>query len=458
MENLKTAIMKKEERVAIASESLAHFTYIYLNHYAKYDAPEFHKQIYKDLQRDDISFLELLAFRGSAKSTIASLALPLWSAVTGRKKFIIPISDSFPQAKLHIANIIYELENNEQLIEDFGPFKTKEEWTATNIILQIGARILSRSRGQKIRGLRHLQYRPDLIIGDDLENNEVVRTKDQRDKTAEWWNAEVIPALDTDNGMLVLIGSLLHNDSLMARQKKLIEEKGIGVLKEYPIMRDNGEILWPQRFTKKNIANLKIKVGSMFFLREYLLKLVPEEGQVIKKVRYYTELPKVVKIAIAADLAISQKQTAHLSAINVLAKVEDGNFYNLGNFAGRWGGGGTLKKINEVYTNFRNAYPSINVLLGIENIAYQQLAVEEFTRRYGIKPIEIKTTTDKRARLEASSPYFESGQIYFREEGDEDVVSEILNFGVEEFDDRMDSFLMSLNLLVSAIRPDIRTL
>ncbi len=429
-----------------------------MGHYVKYATPDFHKEIFEALERGDTEFLELIAFRGSAKSTIASLALALWCAVTGRKHFIIILSDTFSQAKLHIQNIIYELENNELLIKDFGPFKAKEEWTATNIILAIGVRILSRSRGQKIRGVRHLQYRPDLIVGDDLENSEVVRVKEQRDKTSEWWSSDVLPAIDMDTGMVVLIGNLLHSDSLMARQKALILKEGVGILKEYPIMREDGEILWHQRDTKESIEKLRIRVGTRYFQREYLLKLVPEDGQVIKKVHYYQKLPKMKAISIGVDLAISQKETADYTAINVIGKGEDNNFYNLRNIAGRWNFNTTLTQINETYKHYRGAHAGIPLFLGIEDVAFQRSAIEEYHRRFGVKPKAVKVSKDKRARLEAIEPYFVSEQVFFREEGDEDVVSEILNFGIEAHDDRMDAFEISLSQLLDMAQPNIRLL
>lgn len=434
------------------------FIYVYLGHYIKFATPDFHKEIFSDLEKTDLEFLELLAFRGSAKSTIASLALALWSGVTGRKHFIILLSDTFGQSKLHIQNIIYELENNELLEKDWGSFKTREEWTATNIILAIGTRILSRSRGQRIRGLRHLQYRPDLIVGDDVENAELVRTKEQRDKTGEWWNAEVVPALDTEGGMLVLIGTLLHNDSLLARQRKLILEKGIGILKEFPIVDEDGEPLWWQRFTKKDIEKMKVKSGTRFFQREYLLKLVPEEGQVISKVGYYSKLPKIKAISIGVDLAISERETADYTAINVLGQGVDNNYYNLKNVAQRWNFNDTIENIHDIYTDFKNAYQGLPIFLGIEDVAYQRAALEEYHRRFKVKPNAIKRTRDKRARLESIEPYFVSEQVFFREEGDEDLVNEILNFGIEAHDDRMDAFEISLTQIITTAQPNIRLL
>ncbi len=456
IKTIKKAIENQEERKALARSRSILFTKTYLQHYLKFPTPKFHKEIYDLLDDDTKKFIELIAFRGSAKSTITDLAYPLYCAVTGRRKFIVIISDSFPQAKLHITNIIAELENNDWLKKDFGPFQGKEEWTATNVVLANGVRILSKSRGQKMRGLRHLQYRPDLIICDDVENNEVVRTKEQRDKTAEWFLSEVLPSLDTSDGKLVLVGNLLHKDSLMARQKELIIKERIGVLKEYPLVK-NGKILWPERFDKADVKLLRIKSGTRFYQREYLLKLIPEEGQIITEelIQYYEKPPEFIAIGIGVDLAISQKQTADYTAINTIGQTEDGKFYNLRSQAGRWKMNETLINVNKTYEDFKKVYPYLPVHLGIEDVAYQAAAIDEYERLYFMRPTSVKRAIDKRSRLQALEPYFERRVVFFREKRDADVVNEIVGFGIEQHDDRMDAFEISINLLLEQVEPEV---
>ncbi len=456
IKTIQKAIENQKERRALAISRSILFTKTYLQHYLKSQTPKFHKEIYDILDDDAHKFVELIAFRGSAKSTITDLAYPLYCAVTGKRKFIVIISDSFPQAKLHITNIIAELENNDWLKKDFGPFQGKEEWTATNVVLANGVRILSKSRGQKMRGLRHLQYRPDLIICDDVENNEVVRTKEQRDKTAEWFLSEVLPSLETSDGKLILVGNLLHKDSLMARQKELIIKEGIGVLKEYPLVK-NGKSIWPERFNKETIAKLKVQVGTRFYQREYLLKLIPEEGQIITEelIQYYKKVHKFIAIGIGVDLAISQKQTADYTAINTIGQTESGKFYNLRSQAGRWKMNETLEKVHQTYEDFKNAYPYLPVHLGIEDVAYQAAAIDEYERIYFMRPESVKRAIDKRSRLQALEPYFERKEVFFRPKRDDDVVMEIVGFGIEQHDDRMDAFEISLNLLLTQVEPEV---
>lgn len=442
--------------MALAKRDLRFFTLFYLPHYIQAEVPEFHEEMYRELQDLSPGFTEIIAFRGSAKSTMASLALPLWAAITGQRNFILLCSDTFTQAKQIITNLIYELENNEIIRRDFGEFQSNKDWTATNILLPNGVRIMSRSKGQQTRGLRHLEHRPDLIVCDDIESVEDIRQKEQRDKTEEWLLSDVMPAMDFDRGKMVLIGNLLHMDSIMSRMERKCTEDGLGTVQKYPLLRPDGTCVWPERFSKQQIEKTR-KWKPRYFLREFLLKIIPDEGQIIQRVEHYNyrELPKLRALSIGTDFAISKKETADYSSINVLGQGEDGNFYNLKSIAGRWGFNETLNNVNMTYTTYRKAYAGLPLTLGFEDVAYQKAAIEEFTRRHSIRPEAVRRTIDKRARLETIQPYFASGQVFFREEGDEDLENEIINFGVEEHDDRADAFEMALSLIVNQARPDI---
>lgn len=81
--------------------------------------------------------------------------------------------------------------------------------TSTNIKIEaIGS-------GKKIRGRKHRNWRPDLIILDDIENDENVRTPEQRQKLSSWFSKAVSKAGDTYTD-IIYIGTLLHYDSLLA--------------------------------------------------------------------------------------------------------------------------------------------------------------------------------------------------------------------------------------------------
>lgn len=86
------------------------------------------------------------------------------------------------------------------------------------------------------------------------------------------------------NTRVIVIGNLLHEDSLIMRLKKEIDEGKIDYqYREYPFLDDQQKCLWPQRFpTEANIENEKKRVGNeKVWMREMLLKIVPSDRPII---------------------------------------------------------------------------------------------------------------------------------------------------------------------------------
>ena len=92
----------KAFRIVIARDSFYWFFRYYFRHYTTSPTGAFQKQIFEDLQDWEKAFIEIIAFRGSAKSTMASLALPIWAVISNRAKFPIIAGDTGIQAKLHL--------------------------------------------------------------------------------------------------------------------------------------------------------------------------------------------------------------------------------------------------------------------------------------------------------------------------------------------------------------------
>ena len=426
----------------------------------KCDAADFHKEMCEKLQDDSVKFLEILAFRGSAKSAMANTAFVIWSVVTGRAKFPVVVSDTFLQTKLQIYNIKTELEDNKLLINDWGAFEKNEEWTSTNIVLpKYGTRITGRSTGQKMRGIRHKENRPDLICADDIENLEMVRTKEQRDKSWQWLIGEALPAMSND-GKAVLLGNLLHSDSIMMRMKKQLED-GIrdGVLLEYPIM-DGEKILWKGMYPDMEAIEKKRKsVGDMrAWQREYLLKIVAEEGQEVKDewIRYYDSIPKELYSGTGIDLAISKKETADYTAMvsGKLAMVDgQPKIYIMPNPVNeRYSLHETVEKAKAISMSLGN---QILTPLWVEDVAYQKAAVEEMVRA-GLPAEGIKVSSDKRSRLRTAATYIQNGTVLFPRKGCEDLLIQLLNFGVEAHDDLSDACVLTIMGLMNQVANEPR--
>lgn len=231
-------------RRRLAAIDLEYFGRAYLQHYFVRDSPPFHAEldaiwtggVLKDLVPDTPQAARevnkrpgcrraIEAPRGHAKSTNFTFKDALHAALYGYKHYIIILSDSSEQAEGFLADIKTECEDNGVIRGDFGD-QPGNVWKASVLTLANGTKLEAIGSGKKIRGRRHKQWRPDLIICDDLENDENVNTPEQRRKLASWYNKAVSKAGDTYTD-IVYIGTLLHYDALLAKVAKNPQYKAV---------------------------------------------------------------------------------------------------------------------------------------------------------------------------------------------------------------------------------------
>lgn len=439
-------------RRVVARESFFFFFNIYFPHYVKYVTADFQREIFSLLEDERNQTLVLVAFRGSGKSTIVTMAHVLW-AVLGKqqKKYVVIGGLTQRQARQHLQNIKRELESNETLRNDLGPFREEQdEWGSLSLVISnCGAKITAASTEQSIRGMRHGAHRPDLIILDDVEDLASVQTLESRDKTHQWFSGDVLPAGDIGTRMIV-VGNLLHEDSLIMRLRNGIKNGDFtGTFRQYPIINESGICLWPGKFPdEQSIEIEKKKIGNYnAWMREYMLQIIPEDDQLVLPswIQKYERLPSDDEgfrfTLAAADLAISQKQTADYTAI-VSARVfgwgKDMRIYILPhpvnarlNFPQQLE---TMKRIIKEHDG------RIQVL--IESNGYQKALVEELEKeRYPVKGVSTYGQ-DKRARLSLVTQHIQSGVVLFPQSGAEHLIQQLIGFGAEKHDDLVDAFTM----------------
>lgn len=210
-------------RRAEAERDFGAFARTYFPHYLKHAPSLLHSYLFTRLggiveaatsQNDAIA-----APRGEAKSTLVSLLFVLWCDLTARKHYIILIMDAFEQAAVQLEAIKAEYEVNPRLAADFPEAVGRGRvWQTGVIVTAAGTKIEVFGSGKRIRGRRHGPYRPDLVIGDDLENDENVRSPAQRDKLQGWLTKSVMKLGGAGEKMdVVIIGTILHYDSVLAR-------------------------------------------------------------------------------------------------------------------------------------------------------------------------------------------------------------------------------------------------
>lgn len=211
------------ERKKQAQGDFAFFRRTYFPHYTKYGDSILHTWLDETLPRlVDLPAGQRLAVaapRGEAKSTVVGLQFVIWCALSGRKRYILEIADAFEQAAAQLEAVKAELEVNPRLALDFPDHTGQGRvWNAGVIITSGNVKIQAFGANKRMRGLRHGPARPDLVICDDLENDENVKSPEQRDKLEKWLRRTVLSLGEAGDTMDVLvIGTVLHHDSVLSR-------------------------------------------------------------------------------------------------------------------------------------------------------------------------------------------------------------------------------------------------
>lgn len=454
-------LSKREYRIAAAEKSVLALLFIYLSSFIKAPFAPFHWDLDGDLIDENALRLLCLMFRESAKSVINCLALPLHSVAFNRHKFIIFGSDEEGAAAANMTEVKNQLCENELFIHDFGQlyieprssYKMNKKKTETQFFTVNDIRFLARGVGQKVRGLRHGNRRPDLFIGDDFENINNVDSKKQRDKRMFWILSEVLSALDQARGKVVINGNILHSDAVMVRLSKLPNWK----VHKVPLII-NEQLAWPARWvwTRKeaeernrylppdqwviSVEQVREDKGSLIFAQEYLMIPISNDQQIILDawIQWYEErLPldntKRFKIIMAVDPAISESEKADYSAATV------------------WAYDTLLECAYCVdYINAKLLYPQLKAELEridrywkpekvlVEDVAAQNWLIQDLRNNHSIPAMGVKRRGDKRSRLVAVSHLFEKKKIFFRK-NQTLIVNQLLNLGNSDHDDLADT-------------------
>lgn len=464
---LETIAKDRLVRQTVARESHLMFFHLYFPHYVKFPLAEFQKDIFRITEDTSNKLACIVAFRGSAKSTIVTLSYSLW-AILGlhQKKFVLIICQTQSQARQHMVNIRRELENNKLLKSDMGPFQEEVggEWALSSLVFRnTNARITVASVDQSIRGVRHYEHRPDLLILDDVEDMNSCKTREGREKIFDWFTREVMPLGDIGT-RTVIVGNLLHEDSLMMRLKAKMESKELrGIFRWYPLVDDEGMCLWPGKFdTEEKIEELRRSVANeLAWQQEYLLRIVSDATRVVfpEWIQYYDQIPEPSEdsnplISIGVDLAMKDKETSDYTAM-VSAEIygygKDMKIYILPNPINKRLTFPdilvTIKGLHEMYK------PRYRQQIYVEDVQGQNYVIQSLQRDYlpvkGVSPGGY----DKRMRIAFTSEAIRSGVVVFPREGAEQIISQLTGFGIERYDDLADAFAMMVNETLKARPP-----
>lgn len=304
-------------------------------------------------------FVAIAAPRGFAKSTAITFSFTLAAILFRERNFVLLVSDTEAQAVLFLQAIKQELAENEdirrlfhlRLNEKGTPVFLKESEADIIGIFDDGEkfRIIAKGSEQKLRGLLWNGQRPNLIVCDDMENDEIVMNKDRRDKFKRWFYGALLPSRSKD-GIIRYVGTILHMDSMLENlmpidaDKKTVKEDlrmyttrsgGWKSIKYRAHSDDFTKLLWPEKHSEKELRESREDYRSRgladVYSQEYLNIPIDETVAYFRKQDFVgmmeKDYEKRMSYYITCDLAISGKQKSDYSVFLIAGIDEDRLIY-----------------------------------------------------------------------------------------------------------------------------------
>lgn len=308
--------------------------------------PKFHWELW-DLVTKDERQVAIAAPRGHAKSTAITHSFVLACMLFRERDFTLIVSDTETQAIQFLGDIKKELQENEELIGVFGIKKFIKD-TEADIIVEftdgVQFRIIAKGSEQKVRGWKWRNKRPNLIVGDDLENDEIVMNEDRRAKFRGWFLNALLQA-GSDDCIYRIVGTILHMDSILER---LMPEWGAkttltdGIrhwstkksswlsIRYQAHSEDFSQLLWPEKFPEERLRSIRqtyIDQGHPEgYSQEYLNYPIDEENAFFRKTDFFPidGAEEYMEYYVGGDLAISEKDTRAFSVFVIAGMTASG--------------------------------------------------------------------------------------------------------------------------------------
>ena len=439
------------------------------------DSPECHREWWS-LFCNPHQQVAIAAPRRHAKTTAVTQTCTLAAVCFREREYVLIVSDTITQANQFLGDIKKELLDNEPLR---NLFKIKEliKDSEDDLICVCTDghmfRITAKGAEQKIRGLKWNNKRPDLIICDDLENDEIVLNKERRAKFKRWFYASLMPCRSY-KGIVRYVGTILHNDSLL---EGVMPRKGDKYTDDTPLKTfstkdpkklawlsvkyrahnpDFTKLLWPEHYTAdwfKVMRQQHIDDGMADVYSQENLNYPLDETLSYFRRTDFTDFsdPDRVKfdgpdwkrthnIYIGSDLAVSTADYSDYSVFVVGAMAEDGMLYIKNVIREKM----DSQEIVETILMLQRQYNPMCLSMEkgqIEKSIGPFLRERMMAENTFINILPISPTTDKKSRARSIQARMRMGGVKFDKQSEwfHTFEEEAVMFGRGKHDDQVDA-------------------
>ena len=357
--------------------------------------------------------------RGAAKSTNMDVFVPMWLMCQERREInvMVIVGKSEDNAKTLLGDIQAELQYNQRYIADFGEQYNSGNWQDGEFVTRTEVAFFARGRGQSPRGLRYRSHRPDYIIIDDLDDDELVESPARVSKLFDWVRSALFGTLDGGRGRFIMVGNLIAKNSVLA---KWCDIKSVHVTR-VNIYDRNAAISWAAKWTPEEVQAIADVAGYRAFQKEYMNNPIIEGAVFRNEWIRWGKRPawsKFSEFVLYIDPSFKGSTKNDFKAAKLWGKAGTG-LWCLRSFVRQCSVAEMVRWCYDLYEWARAQ--GIAVRWYMEANFMQDTILDEFRREGELRGYQLPITGDKRKkpdkfqRVEAVSPLWERGFVTYDE-------------------------------------------
>jgi len=463
------SVAERHRRIAKARTNFAYFVEYYFPHYCQdkttgefIKPAKFHIKAAKDILNNKNLRAVYQWPRGHAKSTYMDIIIPMWLMAQEKRTInvIVLVGKSEDNACTLLGDLQAELQFNKRFISDFGAQYNAGDWQEGQFVTADGVACFALGRGQSPRGLRYRDSRPDYIIIDDLDDDEMCRNDRRITECTAWVKEAVFGTFGASGGRFIMVGNLISKNSVLSN---IIATDGVTTSKVNILTKD-GTPAWPENWKMERIKEMEAFMGYRAFQKEYMNNPLTA-GAIFKsdwiRWKQCENWTKYDQIIAYCDPSFKGTDKSDFKAVKVWGKLKS-ELHCLKAFCRQCTIGELVRWFYDLYESAPNGAP---ILYYIEANMLQDLILDEFTAEGERRGYQLPIRGDKRKkpekfqRVEAVSALWERGFVYYdkRQEKDADMqaaMEQTLAFerGMKGHDDAPDADEGAIYLLQKTAR------
>lgn len=356
--------------------------------------------------------------RGHAKSTHMDVFIPLWLIFQPQRliNVMVVVGKSEDSACQLLSDLQSELEYNQRLIADFGEQKNIGMWTDGEFVSRGDVAFFARGRGQSPRGLRYKENRPDYIVIDDLDDDELCRNEARVNELTAWVKEALFGALDAGRGRFIMVGNLISKTSVL---QNIIDTPGVHVSKVCAVDAE-GNPVWAEKWTKEEAAAAARFMGYRAWQKEMMHNPI-RDGSIFRAewIRY-KKLPKLSQyedLVCYTDPSFKGTRANDFKACRLWGRLK-GELHLIDCFVRQATVSEMVRWLYDLYERTRD---QCSVRFYMEANFMQDIILDEFQTEGRLRGYQLPIMPDRRKkpdkvqRIEAVSPLWERGVVWYNE-------------------------------------------